>query len=66
MGVSNAGVTETEKTLVVLRDMGAVQTVLLKDVLPLLNDTYMHKHVLVVCIGYTGYQSLLLHRVCMK
>ncbi len=68
--VLHGGVTETEKQVVLLGDMGTAQTVkdvlLLKDVLPLPDDTYTHKSVLVECSGDIGYQSLPLHRVCLK
>ncbi len=57
---------KSEKPLVVLRDTGAAQTVMLNSVLPLSVDTDLHKSVLVECIGDTEYQSLPLHRVCLK
>ena len=63
--VPPVGVTESEKPLVVLRDTGATQTVMLNSVLPLSVDTDLHKSVLVECIGDTEYQSLPLHRVCL-
>ncbi len=56
--VSPVGVTKTEKPVVVLRDTGAAQTVLLNGVLPLTDDTDLHKSVLVECTGDTGYQPL--------
>ncbi len=64
--VSPVGVTESEKPVVVLRDMGATQTVRLKSVLPLSVDTDLHNSVLVESIGDTEYQSLQLHKVCLK
>ncbi len=64
--VSPVGVTKSEKALVVLRDTGAAQTVMLNSVLPLSVDTDLHKSVLVECIGDTEYQSLPLHRMCLK
>ncbi len=64
--VSPVGVTESENPLVVLRDTGAAQTVMLNSVLALSVDTDLHKSVLVECIGDTEYQSLPLHRVCLK
>ena len=61
--VSPVGVSESEKPLVVLRDTGTAQTVMLNSVLPLSVDTDLHKNVLVECIGDTEHQSLPLHRV---
>ncbi len=52
--------------MVVLRDMGAAQTIMLNSVLPLSVETDLHKSVLVECTGDTEYQSLPLHRVCLK
>ncbi len=66
MAVSHKWVTETEKIVIVLRDRSEAQTGGLKDVLPLSDDTDMLKSMLVECIGDTGYQSLPLHRVCLK
>ena len=63
---SPVGVTESEKPVVVLRDTGAAQTVMLNNILPLSVDTDLHKSVLDECIGDTEYQSLPLHRVCLK
>ncbi len=56
--VSHVGVTETVKPVVILRDTGAAQTVVLNNVLPLCDDTNMHTSVLFECIGDTGYQPL--------
>ncbi len=42
-------VTESEKPVIELRDMGAAQTVILKNVLSLSVDTDLHKSVLVEC-----------------
>ncbi len=64
--VSPVGVTESEKPVVVLRDTGAAQTVMLNSVLPQSVDTDLHKSALVECIGDTEYQSLPLHSVCLK
>ncbi len=64
--VSPVEVTESEKPVVVLRDTGAAQTVMLNSVLPLSVDTDIHKSVSVECIGDTDYQSLPLHKVCLK
>ncbi len=64
--VSPVGVTKTEKPMCVVKDTGSAQTVSLNSVLPLSDGTDLHKSVLVECIGCTGYQSLLLHRVCLK
>ncbi len=63
--VSPVGMIETEKPVVLLRDTGTAQTVMLNSVLPLSVDTDLHKSVLVECIGDTEYQSLPLHRVCL-
>ena len=64
--VSPVGMTETEKPVVVLRDSGAAQTVMLNSVLPLSDDTDLHKSMVVECIGDGEYQSLPLHKVCLK
>ncbi len=64
--VSPVGVIKSEKPVVVLRDTGAGQTLMLNSVLPLSEDTGLHKSVLVECIGDTEYQSLPLHKVCLK
>ena len=64
--VSPVGVSKTEKPAVVLRKLGTAQTVMSKSVLPLFVDTDLHKSVLVECIGDTEYQSLPLHKVCLK
>ncbi len=64
--MSPVGVAESEKPVVVLRDTGAAQTVMINSVLPLSVDTDLHKNVLVECIGDTEYQSLPLHSVCLK
>ncbi len=58
------GVTGTSgKTVVVLRDTDAAQTVMLNSVLPLSVDADLRTNVLVECIGDTEYQSLPLHKV---
>ncbi len=56
------------ESVAVLRDTGAAQTVMLNSVLPLSVDTDLHKSVflLVDCSGDTEYQSLPLHKVCLK
>ncbi len=38
----------------------------MNSVVPLSEDTDLHRSVLVECIGESGYQSLPLHRVCWK
>ncbi len=43
--VSPVAVTKTEKPVVVLSDTGAAQTVMLNHVLPLSDDTDLHKSV---------------------
>ncbi len=45
--VSPVGVTESEKPVVVLRDTGAAQTVMLNSVLPLSEGKDLHKSGLV-------------------
>ncbi len=62
--VSPVGVTETNAPVVVHRDTGAAQTVMLNSVLLLSVDTNLHTSVVVECIGDTEYQSLPLHKVC--
>ncbi len=49
--VSPGGVREIDKLMLVLRDTGAAQTVMLNSVLPLSEDSNLHKSVLVECIG---------------
>ncbi len=51
--VSPVRVTQSEKPVVLLRDTGAAQTLMLNSVLPLSVDADLHKSVLVECIGDT-------------
>lgn len=64
--LSQVGVTETENTVIVLRDIGVAQAVRLKNVLPLSDGTDIHKSVLAGCIRDTGYQSVPLQILCLK
>ncbi len=64
--VPHAGVTETEKPVVVLKDTGLTQTILLNSAPPLSEVTDLHNRVLVKCAADTRCQSLPLHRVCLK
>ncbi len=57
---------KTEKPVVVLSGAGAAQTVILNTVLPLSVDTDLDKNMLVECTEDTDYQSVPLHKVCLK
>ncbi len=58
--------TGSEEPITVFRDTGAAQSLLLKGVLSLTEETDLHKSVLVESVDDTGYQSLPLHRVLLK
>ncbi len=55
--------TGSEKPITVLRGTGAAQSLLLKGVLSLTDETDLHKSILVESVSDTGFQSLPLHSV---
>ncbi len=58
--------TGSENSITVLRCTCDAQSLPLKGVLPVTDETDLHKNVLVEGAGDTGCQSLPLHRVCLK